>query len=147
MIIRQLQAADRDVYIEMSDTFYKSDAVLYPVPRKHFEDTFEEIMRGSEFAKCYIAEENGEILGYGLTARTFSQEAGGLSVFIEELYIKEGFRSRGIGKRLIEHIMADEPCAKRFRLEVEEYNTRAIELYKRLGFRYLDYLQMYRSGD
>ena len=147
MIIRPLHAADKDMYIEMSDAFYKSDAVLYPVPLKHFESTFDEIMKGSEFAKCYIVEENGEILGYGLTARTFSQEAGGLSVFIEELYIKDGFRSRGIGKKLIEHIIADEPCAKRFRLEIEADNKRAIELYSRLGFKPLDYLQMYKSRD
>jgi ribosomal protein S18 acetylase RimI-like enzyme len=42
--------------------------------------------------------------------------------------------------------MEDEyPSAKRFHLEVAEENTRAIELYKKLGYEILEYVQMIKE--
>jgi len=37
------------------------------------------------------------------------------------------------------------PAAKRFHLEVAEENTRAIGLYKKLGYEVLDYVQMVKN--
>jgi len=47
------------------------------------------------------------------------------------------FRSRGLGTRLMEAVEqeAREAGSKRIVLDVETYNTRAIELYERLAFR------------
>ena len=145
MNIRRIENRDRERYLEMARTFYSSDAVMSPIPESYFEDTFDELMRSDMFARCYILEYDGKTVGYGLTARTFSQEAGGIAVFIEELYIDAEYRSKGFGSRFFEYLFHDEPNAKRFRLEVEDTNPRAIELYKRLGFDFLEYLQMYKT--
>jgi ribosomal protein S18 acetylase RimI-like enzyme len=37
------------------------------------------------------------------------------------------------------------PSAKRFRLEVSKENTRAIELYRKLGYEVLEYVQMVKD--
>ena len=145
-MIRKLTENDRELYLEMAREFYHSPAVLHPVPDAYFERTVDEALRGETYAGIYILEEDGKPAGYGLTAKTFSQEAGGYVIWVEELYIRQEFRSRGLGGaffRWLEENKGDE--VKRLRLEVEEDNTRAIALYERLGYEVLDYRQMVKD--
>ena len=81
-----------------------------------------------------------------MIAKTFSQEAGGYVWWIEEVYIREKFRSRGLGREFFRYL--EEQKGKevtRLRLEVEEENTRAVSLYERLGYEVLDYVQMVKD--
>lgn len=138
-MIRKIKSQDKTEYIKMTKDFYSSPAVLYPVPESHFESTFDEIMKGSAYTEAFIFESNSEIAGYGLIARTFSQEAGGIVIWIEEIYVKEKFRNQGLGSEFIEYIKENIP-AKRYRLETEPDNHKAQELYKRHGFEHLEYI-------
>ena len=145
-MIRKMTESDRDLYIEMAEEFYHSDAVLHPIPRAHFEKTAEEALKSGTYAEIYLLEYDGEPAGYGLTARTFSQEAGGYVWWIEEVYIREKFRSRGLGREFFRYL--EEQKGKevtRLRLEVEKENTRAVSLYERLGYEVLDYVQMVKD--
>lgn len=46
----------------------------------------------------------GEILGYCQLSFTYSSEADGLVVLIEELYIKPAFQGKGVGKQVFDFI-------------------------------------------
>ena len=145
-MIRKMTESDRDLYIEMAEEFYHSDAVLHPIPRAHFEKTAEEALKSGTYAEIYLLEYEGKTAGYGLTARTFSQEAGGQVLWIEELYIREAFRSRGLGREFFAYLEEKNTGEiARLRLEVEADNTRAISLYERLGYEVLDYVQMIKD--
>lgn len=137
---------DKELYITMAEEFYNSDAVIHPIPRDHFEKTANEALRSDEYAEIYLLEYEGETAGYGLTARTFSQEAGGQVLWIEELYIRKEFRSKGLGREFFSSL-EDKNRGEivRLRLEVEADNTRAISLYERLGYEVLDYVQMVKD--
>lgn len=76
--------------------------------------------------------------------KTFSQEAGGLVVWLEEGYIREPYRSMGLMSEFFLYIEQHCPAA-RYRLEVEPDNPRAIALYERKGFRFIPYLQMIKG--
>jgi diamine N-acetyltransferase len=145
-MIRRISPDDRAEYIKMAKDFYSSDAVCHSVPPCHFESTFTELMRSQEYAEAYVMEYRKRIAGYALLAKTFSQEAGGMVVWIEELYVKPEYRGHGLGhaffKFLKEHLPQN---TKRLRLEVESSNQRAVSLYRRLGFQDLEYLQMFRD--
>ena len=97
-MVRKMAENDRKLYVEMAEEFYSSDAVLHPVPRSYFEKTADEALRSDAYAEIYLLEHEGKPAGYGLTARTFSQEAGGQVLWIEELYIRSEFRSKGLGR-------------------------------------------------
>lgn len=145
-MIRKMTENDRGLYIRMAEEFYSSDAVLHPVPRTYFERTADEALRSDAYAEIYLLEYEGEPAGYGLTARTFSQEAGGQILWIEELYIREAFRSKGLGREFFSYIEEkNKGRITRIRLEVEEENTRAVSLYERLGYEKLDYKQMVKD--
>ena len=145
-MIRKLTENHRDLYIRMAEEFYSSDAVLHPIPRAYIERTADEALQSDAYAEIYLLEYEGRTAGYGLTARTFSQEAGGQVLWIEELYIREQFRSRGLGREFFSYIEEkNKDRTARIRLEVEEENTRAASLYERLGYEKLDYKQMIKD--
>lgn len=145
-MVRKITRQDKELYITLASAFYKTDAVLHDIPEKHFEDTFNELMRSNMYAVGYILEHEGEAAGYALLAKTFSQEAGGVVIWLEELYVVEKFRSLGVGKEFFEYLEATKgEEVKRIRLEVEDYNKRAIALYKRMGYEPLEYSQMIKE--
>jgi ribosomal protein S18 acetylase RimI-like enzyme len=62
-------------------------------------------------------------------------------MWIEDIYIKESCRGAGIGSKSIDYIGEKYPDAI-LRLEVEEENERAVNVYKKNGFSFLPYLEM-----
>jgi ribosomal protein S18 acetylase RimI-like enzyme len=141
-MIRKVTAEDKALYLELIDEFYHSSAVLHPIPRAHYVDSFDEMCRTGGLLEGYIIEYGEKAAGYAAVARSYSTEAGGLVVWIEEVYIRPAFQSKGLGRAFFDHMKELYPEAKRFRLEVERDNTRAIALYERLGYEVLDYVQM-----
>lgn len=145
-MIRKMKAEDRKIYVEMAREFYHSDAVLHPVPDSYFERTADEALRSDDYAEIFMFESENETAGYGLIAKTFSQEAGGMVWWIEEIYVRETFRSKGLGREFFAYLDEKKGSAvTRMRLEVEEENTRAVALYKKLGYEPLEYIQMIRE--
>lgn len=142
-MIRPIRETDREEYLTMAKAFFESEAVLSPIPAENIEKTFDLLMEGSPFASAYIFEEKGKAVGYALLAHTWSQEAGGEVVWIEEIYLLPKARSKGYGKEFFLFLENDlKKSAKRFRMDVEKENERAIALYRSLGFEFFPYDQM-----
>ena len=141
-MIRPIRQNDREHYLSMARAFYESDAVLAPVPLSHMEKTFELLMEGSPYAEAFILEKEGKTAGYALLARTWSQEAGGEVIWIEEIMVLPEYRGMGLGKEFFAFLEENFPDARRFRLEVEDENEGAVRLYRSLGFSWFDYKQM-----
>ena len=59
--------------------------------------------------------------------------------------IREEFRGGGLGKEFFAWAEGEYPQARRFRLEATPSNQRAMDLYRRLGFEPLHYVQMVRD--
>lgn len=144
--MRRIQPGDRALYIRMVQEFYRTDAVDHEIPVENIENTFEELMRGDTYAEAYILEDQGQPAGYMLLAKTFSQEAGGPVVWIEEIYIRPEYQGKGIGSRVFKKLDAMfDAGVYRLRLEVEKTNIRAVELYERQGYTWLAYDQMIKD--
>lgn len=144
-MVRKITENDKAEYLKMAKDFYNSDAVLHSIDEKNFIECFKELMRSEEYALCFILEHENDIAGYALLANTFSQEAGGMVCWIEELYIKPEYRNMGLGSEFFSYFDSNIAInLKRVRLEVEEDNSNAIRLYRRLGYKNLDYKQMYK---
>lgn len=140
-MIRRITENDRELYYQYADKFYNSDVVNAPVPKINYELTFDEFMRSDDYVWCYIFECDNVACGFAMLSRTFSQEAGGISVTVEEIYIDEEYRNRGIGTQFFEYMKENIPAA-RYRIEVEHDNEKAKRLYERMGFEVLPYVQM-----
>ncbi len=145
-MIRKITKEDRETYITLAKEFYRAGVTLDVVDTKNIEITFDELMRSDVYAECYFIEHEEKVAGFALLAKTFSQEAGGLVIWLEELYIRPEYRSKGLGTEFFEYLennMGSE--VKRIRLEVEEENTRVVKLYEKLGFKWFAYDQMVKE--
>lgn len=140
-MFRKITEKDREFYISSVKTFYNSDAVDHQIPESFIIKTFDELMKSDTYAEAYIIEHDDRNAGYALLAKTFSQEAGGIVVWLEEIFILPEFRSCGLGGEFFRFLKETCPAA-RLRLELCPSNNRACEVYKRHGFEVLNYNQM-----
>lgn len=130
-------------FIDMCKDFYTSNAVSHIIPDANIENTAKEAIAGNQFMRCIIFESNGVVAGYSLLAFTYSNEAGGQVLWLDEIYIKDEFRGNGIGKEFFNWIFKNyDGKIKRYRLEISPENQRVRRLYDRTGFENLPYLQM-----
>lgn len=145
-MIRKFVPEDREDYIRFSTEFYNSSAVDKPVPREHFEQGFDEMMRSDVYVQGYMLVCEGNNVGYCVTMKTYSVEAGGITIWIDELFVLEEYRSKGLGRELFKYIEENgDKKLRRIRLEVELENGRAISLYKKMGFEPAPYDGMWKT--
>jgi GNAT superfamily N-acetyltransferase len=89
--------------------------------------------------RALIAEWDGQPAGYALFFGYYSTWAGP-GLFLEDLFVRETFRGRGIGKALlasVARIAVRENCYG-VHWEVLDWNEKAIEFYKSLGAKFRD---------
>ena len=143
--IRQMVESDRAAVMDMMQTFYSSPAVLTNGSAEIFEADIDACVSDSPYAEGYVFEDGGEIIGYGMLAKSFSTEYGKKCIWIEDLYIKVPHRGMGIGSAFFNMISEKYPDHL-FRLEAEEENERAIHVYQKNGFEVLPYLEMKKEN-
>lgn len=141
ILIRSMEEGDRTEVMEMMRVFYASPAVLSNGSEEIFGADFDNCIGTSPYLEGYIFEISGKTVGYGMVAKSFSTEFGKPCIWVEDIYLKENFRDRGIGSRFFDLISKKYPQAI-VRLEVEEENERAIHVYKKNGFEILPYMEM-----
>ncbi|MDL2214117.1 GNAT family N-acetyltransferase [Clostridia bacterium OttesenSCG-928-O13] len=144
MSVRDITKADRETVLAMVGSFYDSPAVDHEIPVSNFADVYDEMCDGgSARLRGLLIESDGKPAGFCSLSFSYSTEAGGAVVLIEEAFILPEFRGQGLGEGLFDYIKEQyRGKAARLRLEVAPSNTRAIALYERLGFAVLPYTQM-----
>jgi ribosomal protein S18 acetylase RimI-like enzyme len=130
-----LTAEQIPVLLQMMEDFYKIDG--YPFDPVLTANNFEEFLKKEHLGRGWLILRDNTIIGYLLLCFGFSFEFGGRNAFLDELYIKEEFRSKGAGSLAVEFAAREAPGlgVKALHLEVELTNQRAFDLYKRKGFK------------
>lgn len=139
--IRKMTECDRESVIDMMRTFYHSPAVWTNGSEEIYNNDVTACVGTSPYAEGFVFENEKEIAGYGMIAKSFSTEFGKPCIWIEDLYLKEEYRGEGIGSSFFAYLEKEYPGAI-MRLEVEEDNTRAVAVYKKNGYETLPYMEM-----
>lgn len=91
------------------------------ISKDYFYNNFDFVKDAIENATVYVYEQESKVIGFV----SINQE------FIEGIFVDRNYRSKGIGKKLIDY------CKKNYNtlsLNVYCKNKKAIEFYKREGF-------------
>lgn len=113
--------AEKDLSATMQIWLEANIAAHHFIPLAYWTEHYEMVKSLLPQADVYVYEEEQQIGGFiGLSGD-----------YIEGIFVREGVRSKGIGKQLLAHAKRLKP---RLRLSVYQQNTRAIRFYQREGF-------------
>ena len=148
LTFRDMTPQDRDIVLPMVEEFYHTDAVTHIVPTQIMERSFQAAIDPEEpLLRGTLVYEGEELAGYVYLTLCYSAEVGGRCLFIEEIFLNEPFRGRGLGREIMAWMESEYPDVRRLRLEVTEVNKSAIRLYEKSGYQYLRYDQMVLDKD
>ena len=88
-------------------------------------------------AGALLARADGKVAGYAIYFFTFSSFLGRAGLWLEDVYVRPEFRSRGLGRALIEataRVGVERDCG-RFEWTALNWNEHALEFYCKLGAR------------
>ncbi|MBZ0200431.1 MAG: GNAT family N-acetyltransferase [Ignavibacteriaceae bacterium] len=90
-----------------------------------------------ELGRIFLIKYDDEFVGYSVVTFGFSLEFFGRDALIDEIYVRENFRGKGIGSRLLKFIenLCREEKIYALHLEVNRINTKAQDLYRRMGYK------------
>ncbi|MFD2909896.1 GNAT family N-acetyltransferase [Flavobacterium ardleyense] len=126
---KTLEISDIDAITAMMQDFYAIDN--YPIEAEATKKMFYEFIFNEHSGKAWLIYADNEIAGYVILTYIFSFEYGGKIAFVDELFIKESARGKGIGKETIQFIQKESSklSLKLLYLEVEDHNENAQKLY------------------
>ena len=131
---QEARLADTDVLLGMMRELYTVDRI--PFDADLARTALTTLLQEPTYGCVWLITDGAEPVGYLVLTFDYSLEYGGRDAFIDELFVREGHRRRGIGTQALQ--MAEEACRERglcaLHLEVERSNVAAQAAYRRAGF-------------
>ncbi len=128
--IRSAENADFPIMLEM----FRDFSVYQKLPER-MHNTLERMTEEHEFFHAFVAETGDkEIIGYATWFFTYFTWSG-KGLYMDDLFVRSAFRSRGVGALLMERMIsfARESKCHKLRWQVSHWNKPAISFYKKLG--------------
>lgn len=120
---------------DMINALYQEDPEGEPMSQDKIELTIRQAQEYSDRLKIYMIMDGDILAGYAIVQLIWSNEWGGLTANIDEMYIAENHRNQGLASGFINDVKYMLPQVNRVTLEVTPSNDGALMLYEKLGFR------------
>ncbi|MFH0794877.1 MAG: GNAT family N-acetyltransferase [bacterium] len=149
LVIRPARAEDCPAIVELMwglAQFEKLTHIFHATP----ELLHEHLFGRRPYAEVLLAEWEGKPAGFALFFHNYSTFLCRPGLYLEDVYVVPELRSKGIGKAImvkLAQIAVERGCG-RFEWTVLDWNTKAMDLYKRLGAVAMDEWKIFRmSGE
>jgi len=134
--IRDARPDDLDVIVQLCELHAKYEKAAYDSTGKK-EALNQALFEEGAKLYCWVleSERSEEVIGYVSLIPQYSTWDADWYLYMDCLYLKEGYRGNGIGKVLMEKIKEFASAKDYFCLQWQtpEFNERAISFYKREG--------------
>ncbi|MEW7280649.1 GNAT family N-acetyltransferase [Aquimarina sp. 2201CG1-2-11] len=120
---------------EFTDVYdlIKEFAAFIKTPEK-VKITPAQMIKDEKYFKCLVALHESTIIGFATYFFSYYSWTG-KAIYLDDLYVLEKYRNRGIGSKLFDKVMEigkTENCFK-MKWQVSNWNTKAQEFYKSRG--------------
>jgi GNAT superfamily N-acetyltransferase len=98
------------------------------------------------YAEVLIASLADQPVGFALFFHNYSTFLSKPGIYLEDLYVREAFRTHGVGTALLQAVqqLAVERGCGRFEWSVLNWNQRAIDFYEKMGAKPMSEWTIYR---
>jgi diamine N-acetyltransferase len=131
---RLAELGDVDAIVAMMRDYYGQDG--YTFVEEEARAAALMLINDPSLGRLWVARDGNTVVAYVAVALGFSFEYRGREAFVDELFIAESHRGRGLGREALE--IAESYCREAgvnaLHLEVERHREPALELYRRRGF-------------
>lgn len=126
---------DLQTVVRMVKEFYNEEK--YPFINAEIEKNLTTLLCEKNLGSIFLITDGSEIAGYCMVINSFCLELGGKIGYIDELFILNQYRNKKLSTNCLNYIIESYRLNNyaTLRLEVEDDNPKAEELYKRFGFR------------
>ena len=125
---------DMEDILRMMKAFYEEEG--YPFHRESRSANLLRLLDKPGLGRLWLVSADGNVAGYVVLGFGFSFEYHGRDAFIDELYIREEYRSKGLGRKTMAFV-EDQAIGlgiHALHLEVEHGNAKARKLYQARGY-------------
>ena len=131
---KPLVVSEIETIVNMMEQFYAIDN--YPIDIEISKSLFQEFISNEKLGKAWLIVSDNEVVGYVILAFIFSFEYQGTIAFLDELYLSEKARGKGIGSQTVAFVLEESKklSLKLIYLEIENHNQNAQKLYIASGF-------------
>jgi ribosomal protein S18 acetylase RimI-like enzyme len=134
----ELGAATREdlpQLVALLGVLFSQEAELVPDDAKQTR-ALEKILSDESVGRIHVARDAGKVVGMASLVYGISTAEGGLAASFEDFIVLPGYRGKGIGAALLQHVIgeAKKQGVLRLTLLTDKQNTRAQALYRKLGF-------------
>ena len=143
-VVRRARATDVEGFVELVLALARFEK-LDPPSRAGRDRLVDDVFRKKRI-NLFVAAEGSRLVGYALYYYTYSSFVARPSLYLEDLFVLEDHRKRGVGFDLFRRCV-DEAVARRCgRMEwsVLTWNSKAMRFYERLGAKRLSDWSLYR---
>jgi GNAT superfamily N-acetyltransferase len=94
------------------------------------------ILDNPNLGRLFVLRDEANVLGMANALITVSTAEGGRVVLLEDVIVRREHRGNGLGRRLVEHVLAWAKAEgmTRVTLLADRDNTAALDFYRKLGF-------------
>jgi len=128
--------------VDMMGEFYAEAGFV--LDRRVARASFETLVADRRLGSVWLAEAEGETVGYLVETLVFAMEHGGTMAVVDDFFVRPQWRGKGLGTAALAHVRRD--ClvrgARAMRVEVGRDNPVAQAVYRRCGFAVVDHLLM-----
>ena len=122
--------------LRMMNALYEGGGADAPAATQRFPWTIERLLDEPWRGRIVLFTQRDSVTGYSILIPYWSNEFGGILLFVDELFVDASVRGQGIAQAFFAFVEETRPYdAVALALEVAPPNTRARALYERMGFR------------
>ena len=133
--VRRATSDDTQTLVNLMEEFYAE--ANFKLDRQWAADAFLSLVHEDDYGCVWIVSMEKEPIGHAVLTVRFTMEHGGLSGYVDDLFVRKEFRRHGAAYFMLLELESE--CRKRnckaLLVEVGNNNTAGLKTYEKLGLK------------